>query len=78
MRDSCVYYIYEILSHWSPSYIEKDIEMLQNGLKKCLEDSSAETRSSARRRVSVVVHALVSCPSVLCNAVILIYLGHFF
>ena len=52
--------------------------MLQNGLKKCLEDSSAETRSSARRRVSVVVHALVSCPSVLCNAVILIYLGHFF
>ena len=48
VRDSCAYFISQILSNWNPAFIEKDVEVLQQGLKKCLEDSSAETRSFAR------------------------------
>ena len=48
MRDSCSYFVSQILSNWNPAFIEKDAEALQHGLKKCLEDSSAETRSFAR------------------------------
>ena len=46
--DSCSYFVSQILSNWNPAFIEKDAEALQHGLKKCLEDSSAETRSFAR------------------------------
>lgn len=48
VRDSCSYFVSQILSNWNPAFIEKDAEALQHGLKKCLEDSSAETRSFAR------------------------------
>ena len=48
VRDACANTIHTMLICWPPSFIEKDIDALQSGIKKCLEDSSAETRAAAR------------------------------
>jgi len=48
LREACIEYIHQILIHWPPQYLEKDINLLKEILKVSLGDASLNARESAR------------------------------